>query len=548
MEFIRRQWLQIQAFLDELPRDTKMLIVSLVVILGLAGFVIVQYAASSEMVTLQQVAPDRQSLVLTRLEAAGIPAEPQGGVIRVAKEKHTDALAVLAQFDLLASDTTAAFDDMIAKQSPWMPDRQNKQAFLVAKQKVLAQIVTKMVGIRSADVIVSMPENTGFGATHVDPTASVSVVTDGRASINRRQVEAIAGLVAGAVAGMKPQDVVVIDANSGRQHTVQSAEDMGSSEMYELVQAQEQNYRRKIAGHLSYIPGVMVAVNVRTDPVRMKQTEQWIYEKTEPLRRQMDRTETRQNVKRSGSPGAQSNVGASIETGGTTSLTEEVTESTSEFGDKNLTERAVMKSVGGTREVNVTVNVPRPYFVGLYRQQNPPAEGEAAGEEQPVDDAALKSLIDEQLRQIEQSVQPLITAEAPGIVRAYMIPDPQQLMASLSPRQQAGGVMMVLEQDWAKSVGLGALALISLAIMFGMVRKATQQPQVPSVEELAGLPPLPNEDELVESFDDDQTLTGVELGDEEVRARQIAEQLGSMIKENPGDAAQLINKWVQAEE
>jgi hypothetical protein len=62
------------------------------------------------MVPLRQIATERHSLVQTKLDAHGIRTESRGGMILVPAEQQFDALAILAQDQLLASDTTGAFD------------------------------------------------------------------------------------------------------------------------------------------------------------------------------------------------------------------------------------------------------------------------------------------------------------------------------------------------------------------------------------------------------------------------------------------------------
>lgn len=552
MQFLKQYWLQIRAFLDQLSLDTKLLILSLLVILAFAGFVIMQYAGSSEMAALPQFTPDRQQMVLARLEAAGIRTQAKGPVLLVPQAKLNDAWAVLAQYDLTAVDTSAAFDEMIKRQSPWDSESRNRQAFMLAKQKVLGQIIGKMTmaGVRSADVMISLPEDKGFGKTYSRPSASVNVYMDGRTRMNQRLVEAIAGLVSGAVAPMEPRDVVVIDANNGRQFTVKSAEDIAPNETLELVQAQEDRYRDKIERLLSYIPGVIVAVNVRTDPTLMRESEQFTYETSEPLKSQFDKEQDRRNIESAGEAGARPNIGLDIAGGSGSQMIERVTESRSEYDKKNLTERTIIRTAGRTaKEVSVTVNVPRPYFVSLYRQANPQQVG-VDGQVTEPDDAALRPIIDEQLRMIESQVEPQISTDATGLVRAHMIPDPSQMILAMNPRQPTTGMMMVLGQDWLKPAGLALLSLLSLALMFGMVRKATQQPQLPTVEELAGLPPmLPMDDDMIgEASEDDAAMAGVEVDEDEIRSRRIAEQISQMIKANPAEAANLVGRWVRTED
>lgn len=544
MAFLKNQWLTIKAFLDGLPRDTKMLIITLAVFMAVIVFIFMQYAASSSMVPLPQVASDRQDMVLSVFDSSDINSERRGGVIFVSQEKENEALAILAQQGMLKSDTAAAFDKMIERQSPWDTDRQNRQKFQLAKQKVLGQIIEKIPRVRSADVMVSMPEKKGFGETHQRPSASVNVVMEGGGRVSRRLVQAIAGLVAGASTPMEPRDVVVIDANSGRNYTGKREDDISPGDTLEDLVNLENLHKRKIEGVLGYIPGVIVAVNVLTDSMIAQQKKTYEYMTDQPLDSEHSIKRTNKNSADAGAPGARSMTGVSIEGGGNTGSTEDYTEKETNFQSKPLTEEAVTKIVGRTtQEINVTVNVPRTFFVALHKQANPDA--------QDVDDATLRPIIDAKLAEIEEQVKPIIKSkDQPGVVKASMIPDARMLANLLNPTVEETGMMAALQDGWMRNIGVAALALLSLGVMFTMVRKALQQPQLPTVEELAGIPPqLPGDDELVgEVIEEQGSLMGIEVDDDELRTRNIAEQINDLVKNNPTEAASLLGRWVRTDE
>ena len=548
MEFLKRSWLQIWSFLSQLSLTSRWLIGCVLIIFVLVGWLAMQYVATPQLVSITQFAGDRQAEAIAKLKQSGIDVKTNGGQLQVSAERYDEALMLLASSDLIAGDTAAAFDELIARQSPWQSNAQNAQAFLLAKQKVLGQIIGKMRGVRSASVMLSMPEHQGFGATHVRPSASVNVVLNGRGRVDKRMVEAVAGLVGGAVAEMAPQDVVVIDANHGRQFTVKSADDVLPGEALELVGQLEQRYREKIDEVLGYIPGVIVAVNVKVDPVHTKRVEEFAYEESEPLKSEFSRETERRDITDAGEPGARPNTGLDIAGGSQAGSFETINENRSEFNEKNITRRVHMTETGHmATQVHVTINVPRSYFVGVFRQGKPDEDLEEPSDE------ALKPIIDEQLTQIQDQVAPLIVVgENQGVVRSHMIPDRAKLMALAGISAggvgagEGGGIVGVMNSAWGKPITLGALALVSLGIMFGMVRKATQQPPLPSVEELAGVPPkLPTDDEVSgEAPEADETMVGLELSEEELELRRIADQIAEMINENPYEAATLLNRWI----
>lgn len=547
MQFLTKSWAQIQAFLSQLSVTTRWLIGCVLIILVLSAWLVLQYVGQAEMVSISRFASDHPAEAVARLRTAGIEVTNRAGQMLVNADQYDQAMVILASSDLLAGDTASAFDEMIAQQSPWQSNAQNAQALLLAKQKVLGKIVAKMAGVNSASVILSMPEIKGFGATHVRPSGSVNVVMKSGRGVDKALVEAIAGLVSGAVAEMQPRDVVVIDANRGRQFTVKSHDEMLPGETQELAQNLEQWYHEKISEVLGYIPNVILAVNVRVDPVHSRQVEQFDYEKADPLKVEFTRESQSQEAARGGEAGARPNTGLDIASGRGSGRSESVTENRNEFGEKNVTRRVQTREVGHVaQQVNVTVNVPRSYFIGVYKQGKGP-------DEPAPDDTQLKPIIDAQLAQIQAQVEPLIaTAEGAGVVRAHMVPDRSQIEmhAGLVAVEAPGAVAMVLGSDWAKPVGLGVLALLSLGIMFSMVRKATQPPVMPTSEELAGLPPkLSGDGEVLgEAEQSEGSMEGVEMKDEDVRLHKLAQQISEMVEANPNEAAAMVKRWIVSED
>ena len=110
----------------------------------------------------------------------------------------------------------------------------------------------------------------------------------------------------------------------------------------------------------------------------------------------------------------------------------------------------------------------------------------------------------------------------------------------------SGGLGAVVSSDMAQNGILAGLAVMSFGLMFYMVRRATRKEEMPSIEELAGVPPtLPTEDDLMGEVEEmGNTLAGVELDEDELRARQIADQISDLVRANPEEAGGLLTKWV----
>jgi flagellar biosynthesis/type III secretory pathway M-ring protein FliF/YscJ len=545
MEFLRRHWLQARALFDQLTPSQKWLMLALIVCMGLSGLLILAYVPRQSLVPITSFAGKNQAEVVARLKAENIEVTAKGGQIYVPANNHLEAISILQSSELLNEDTSIAFDQLIKNQSPWSSNEQNRQAYMLALRKTLSAIASKMKGVEHADVFIAKPDDIGFGTTFVKPTASVNVMMLHRKPLDKQMAQAIAGLVAGAIAELEPGDVTVIDANFGRQFSGIDDGEIAPSETFEFLKAQENHYRTKIIEALGYIPGVRVAVNVRNDPMLRKDTETFAYEKSERLTSQESEDIERKTVADRGEPGVRPNTGLSITGSRQQGTTETIAKAHSDFGNPVMVERSTSHQIGQTvTQVSVTVNIPRMYFVGRIKMRG----GAAAGAE-PTEDDIQKEVQDE-LPRIEDQVAPLISAADKGVVKAHMIPDPEALLAFRNAGKELTGFAAMVKQPWFQPSVLSGLALLAIMLMFGMVRKSLRQPKLPSVEELAGVPPtLPSEDDLLGEVEEAETgMEGVEVNEGEIQMRKLAEQISEMVRANPAEAANLFNRWVESDD
>jgi flagellar biosynthesis/type III secretory pathway M-ring protein FliF/YscJ len=546
MQFLKRYWSTIRVQAEAMSFSAKALIVMSLAVGVTVIATLVWLLSGPEMVPITQFAAGRSEDVLVRLRAADIEASQQGNQVMVPRNLRDDAIAILVQDDLLTENAAAAFNDLIGQASVWQTNRQGDRRYLVAMQRALSTIASKMTGVRRADVVISMPQQQGFGTTATRPSASVTVMLDGGAAVQQPMVQALAGLISGAVAEMTPQDVVVIDAQHGRQHVVRDPQDMVPTDVMDLVRAAEAYHRDKIEQLLRNIPGVVVAVQVQTDPIRRRHEQEYQYQETEPLA-----SETREETVSTDSfaaaePGARSNVGTSIDAAGGGGTQHRQTRSETRFNTQQPTLTRTSEYSGHrVQQISAAIAVPRSYFANIYQARNPDAEAP--------DDAAIQGIADQQTQLIRDQVLPLLAAEdTEGIVNVNMVYDAAYLQPQPAAAAAGGPVSALADQGWVSPGNMltGLMAVAVLGMMFLMVRRATRPETLPSVEELAGLPPtLPTDDDMIGEADEvESALAGVEVDENELQSRRIAEQISDLIRNNPGDAASLLGRWVQADD
>ena len=350
-------------------------------------------------------------------------------------------------------------------------------------------------------------------------------------------------MVSGAVAELSPEDVVIYDGK--RKYTVGEAGAIDVGEQLAHKGNVERKTREKIEHILSHIRGVVVDVHAEVDMTRKETTEEAaLPDKSHSLESKIsNRERTTQSEPKGGVPGVLPNTGASITTasaaGDKTSETEKDTELDTFIG-KSKTHSLL--APGAIKRINATINIPRSFFVRLYKLD----QGENAEEPTTAD---LEPIMTSQIEVIKKQVIPMTEAEEQGTINVAMVYDIDPLTR---PHESApaGIVSELMANGLIKNSSIVILALASLAFMLLAVKKVGQQPEMPSAAELAGIPPnLPDEEELIgEAPELKAKMTGMEVNDNLVENRQVLDQISEMIKANPTDMANVIGHVIRNNE
>jgi flagellar M-ring protein FliF len=157
--------------------------------------------------------------------------------------------------------------ELLDTQSPMsMTSFMQRVQRLRALEGELARTIATLDGVRSARVHMVLPERESFARDTPKPTASVAVTMLGAMRLAPRQAMAIRLLVAGAVPGLRPDDVSVLDP-SGAVLAADGGEAMASSRLEEVKASREQALRRAVTDLLEPLVGAghvktVVAIDV----------------------------------------------------------------------------------------------------------------------------------------------------------------------------------------------------------------------------------------------------------------------------------------------
>jgi len=191
--------------------------------------------------------------------------------------------------------------------------RRDQWAFQRALQGELTRTVNALDEVASSRVHLVLPERTPFLGSDQPGSASVSVKLRPGRQLAGSQIQGITALVAGAVDGLSPNDVVLID-ETGRLLSTPSddAQMAAGSNLFQMRRAYENRYeaaiRSAILPILGSAEGLSIAVTAELDSTSLERTVQSIDPTSQvPLSEKL-REEDSSDTRPGGVPGTEANL------------------------------------------------------------------------------------------------------------------------------------------------------------------------------------------------------------------------------------------------
>ncbi|MBK5924999.1 flagellar M-ring protein FliF [Rhodovulum sulfidophilum] len=199
--------------------------------------------------------------VIRALDQSGVAYEVKGPAIYVDSSQR-DALRMTLASDGLPAIGSAGYELLDGLSGFGTTSQMFDAAYWRAKEGELARTIAGNSQFRSARVHIATPSSRPF-ARDVRPSAAVTVAAAG-GSISGGQAKALRYLVAASVSGMRPEDVSVIDANSGTVVADDSSLSAAGEDRAEILKAR---LERLLSARLG--PGrSIVEVSVDTETQR----------------------------------------------------------------------------------------------------------------------------------------------------------------------------------------------------------------------------------------------------------------------------------------
>jgi len=464
--------------------------------------------------------------------------EIRGTHISVPWGKKSAYMAALADAKALPPNINEVFDEALENTGAFTTTREREERLKIAKEKKLGLIISLMNGIEAAYVMYDTELKRGFKKEKIT-TATATAKAAGAVQLEESQVSAIRHLVAGAIAGLKPENVTVADLNGGQIH-YGGGENGGSGLDDNYIvrkQIHEQRWTAKILNALSKIPGITVTTNVELDPQQVNRSQSVKYDPKAVAVRQSEEASSlsREGTGMAGRPGyvaQQPNTAAALAGSRSSGTREEEEDSKSETYSLANTERTELDTVGLTPDrVAVSIGVPSSYFEKVWREQNPVEEGQ---EPQAPDPTQLKSIQQEVETAITDTVTTLLPplADENEMAKLVTVKVFKDIKPAEIPSPGIGENAVTWLGEYWHTLGMVGLAMFSLMMLRSMVRAGPAVAEPP-----AGMRVHDEEEE-------EETPEEAILRRFGGSGRSLRDELADLVQEDPNAAANILKTWI----
>jgi len=508
----------------EPARRTRLMGIAAILLACVAA--VVWYGTRTDWRTLYAgLDPEDARQMAQELTAAGIPFDvsQDGSALRVPAEDLDKArLTATAK----GSPASGRMGFELFDKPNWMGSEFDEQVnYQRALEGELEHTIETLASVESARVDLVLPHDSLFTADQREAKASV-VLRLRQRTLEPDQAAAIANLVASAVDGLKPENVVLVDAKGGGV--------LGRPTGDAALAEHEQEMANRLVETLEPVAGagnVRASVNVDYDPNSAEETDE-SYDPAQSVTLSMERSEqTSGQAPASGIPGTASNMPNAKPQKpplypATTPNGQDMKQESDTYGVSKK-ERHTIEPAGRVRRLTAAVLINyRPVAQGKQTAWQP----RSAAEMQEITLLAENAIGFDQARGDQVSVEQL-AFEDNGTLPAPSIADRALGVASRSEPLLRYGTVLVAMLIFFFVVARPALRALT----------AGPRPAAPRSASAAALPgnPAPPAREV--------TPEHVAAEQRKLRAQSVFEQVADSVKREPAQSTRLLESWIRSE-
>lgn len=480
-----------------------------------------------------------------------------GRRVRVPSDDKGKFLEALAKSERLPPGIRSKSQATLDSLSVFEPRSQREARQDHAKEVDTGSLIARFPDIRLAEVDYDVSDKVRFGQEPIQ-TATVVVTPEGTEPLSQGRVAMVRQLVKGAYAGLKVDDIQVIDTNGSSMYSASTDDDP----MVRKQREAEMRIETKIRSMLSDFGPIRVAVTAEIDPSMGAESAALTFgPQTQTLSEKSSKSEFESNrIPPSGVPGTPTNT--TIASNRPTSLDgSSLITKTKE--DMKESEKAtpwtyqVGSTAGlGIKSASAAIMLPQSFIERLAKKElfEKYPETTEANFPLPSDDTAdgrnsdyqtnLSNIKTETIDKIKDAVARILPGVNPGeerqkpiTVRFYDdLPDDRVVES-----QAVQHALTWLSGSW-QTIALICLAVVALMVARGAAKAVSSDGTPRDFSEGFGLElPAPPSAKQAE---DEQAGVGVGADAMEITGGSLQEELVALVDSNPEVAANVLRGWV----
>lgn len=478
---------------------------------------------------------DRESLMKaeqTLMDRGFTDFKTVGNRIMAPKSKITEYNAALFSNGAGSPHAGTEWEKNFQTVNVFTPRDQFEEGQDIRLKQELHTTLSKMDGVQDVKVNWARSKSRSRWPNTGSVTATVHVTPKSGRDVTNELASSLRDAVIGMVPDLKKEFVTVIDYRTGRAFKSNDSNDPFDSKAREYKEAVIRDYHSRISGALSFIPDVVVSVNVEFDNLKMsRERKQQIDPKTvEMATVTKSRTATNVEPQNGGVAGTTSNQPRDITT---SQASKQSTEKDSETSTQSAASVTVTESeymAAAPKAVKVAVSVPEDYFEKVALR-----EGAKIGEtdaEKAEFRKAVETIRTREQDKVKNAIATLLPTNSPP--EAVSVTSHTAIPADL-PKVDMPLAMTLTEvaTNWGSSFALAAFAVWAL-LMLKKTMPAQAAPATNNIEALVkSMKPEPPPAPVVVAAPEPAHVP-----------RTKRELLQASIEQDPAAAAAILTKWL----
>jgi flagellar M-ring protein FliF len=182
-----------------------------VIVIGLAVWGFTHFRPVPYAMLFSNLSPDDANAVVSKLDAEKVPHKlsADGTTVYVPEDVVSDERVSLAGSGVVKGGGTGF--ELFDRTNLGMTDTQEKIAKIRATEGELQRTIAGLTPVDSARVHLAVPDATLYSTTQEPTTASVAIRTKPGETLSPQEVRGITQLVSGAVEGLHPENVTIVN-------------------------------------------------------------------------------------------------------------------------------------------------------------------------------------------------------------------------------------------------------------------------------------------------------------------------------------------------